>query len=278
MRAIAQQAQSPALRARPFLKWAGGKGRLLGQILKCFPEQFGRYHEPFVGGAAVFFALQPRRATISDVNEDLVRTYRQIRDNVDAVMDRLRQHEATEEHFYAVRAMSPDQMPVVNAAARTIFLNRTCFNGLYRVNRRGQFNVPFGRYTNPKICNTPNLRAASEALQGVELRCEDALSIGRRARRGDLVYFDPPYDPVSTTSSFTSYARDGFGKAEQEKLAEVFAALAARGVHVVLSNSDTPFIRKLYRGFVTEQIYVRRAINSRADRRGPVAELLIRGA
>ncbi len=266
---------SLGVRPRPFLKWAGGKTQLLPQILARFPKVYRRYHEPFVGGGAVFFGLLPARAILSDINADLVATYAAIRDDVGAVIAALEEHEVSETHYYAVRAQQPGELTAVAAAARTIYLNRTCFNGLYRVNRRGEFNVPFGRYTNPTVCNSENLRAVSAALARVDLRCEDALAIGKRAQPGDLVYFDPPYDPVSPTASFTSYAKGGFGKEEQTALAEVFRSLAERGVNVVLSNSDTPFVRKLYKGFRLEKVFARRAINSRADRRGVVSEVLV---
>ena len=260
---------------RPFLKWAGGKTQLLGEILKRFPQNFGRYHEPFIGGGAVFFALRPRRAVLSDINPELVETYTMIRDNVDEVIAALEKHQANEAHFYAVRAQKREALSEINAAARTIFLNRTCFNGLYRVNRKGQFNVPFGRYANPTLCDHSNLHAVSHALQGVDLKVQGVLEMSRSVRRGDLVYFDPPYDPVSPTASFTSYTHQGFGREEQAKLADLFRRLDARGVHVVLSNSDTPFIRELYQDFRVDEVYARRAINSRADRRGKVTEVLV---
>jgi DNA adenine methylase len=263
------------VRPKPFLKWAGGKGKLLSEILPRLPKRFGRYHEPFVGGGAVFFALGPRRATLSDINADLVTAYTAIRDNVEKVIRELAAHQATEERFYEVRAWDSCSLSPVESAARTIYLNRTCFNGLYRVNRRGRFNVPFGRYANPRICNPENLRTVSEALRGVKILHETVFSLSRRVRRGDLVYFDPPYDPLTPTASFTAYAKDGFGREEQRALARLFAELADRGVSVVLSNSDTPFVRKLYRGFKIETVFARRAINSRADRRGPVTEVLI---
>lgn len=262
-------------RPKPFLKWAGGKSKLVPEILKRFPGRFGHYHEPFVGGAAVFFALGTRRATLSDINDELVNAYRAIRDDVDGVIEALAEHRVTEEHFYAVRSQERARLDAAASTARTIFLNRTCFNGLYRVNRKGQFNVPFGRYANPKICDADNLRAVSSALAGIAVEHRSAFEIVAHAKKGDLVYFDPPYDPVSKTASFTSYTKSGFGDAEQEKLADVFAALDRKGVHVVLSNSDTEFIRSLYRGFTIEQVFCRRAINSRADRRGPVAEVLV---
>lgn len=262
-------------RAKPFLKWAGGKGQLLNRILERFPAAFKRYHEPFIGGGAVFFGLQPKRASLSDINPDLIETYRVIRDQPELLVDSLSQHQATEQHYYQVRSQGALGLSSTESAARTIFLNRTCFNGLYRVNRSGQFNVPFGRYANPKVCNSDNLYRVSLALQGVDLQVCSAMNIGGRVRRGDLVYFDPPYDPISPTASFTAYARQGFGRDEQAQLAELLRKLAGRGVHVVLSNSDTPLIRQLYRGFRVERVMARRAINSRADRRGKVGEVLV---
>ncbi|MCK5689013.1 DNA adenine methylase [Myxococcota bacterium] len=261
--------------AKPFLKWAGGKTKLAPQIMSHFPESFGRYHEPFVGGGAIFFKLRPDKATLSDVNPELVATWTAIRDNVDGVIALLEEHRVSEEEFYRVRSLDGSAMGEADAAARTIFLNKTCFNGLYRVNQKGKFNVPFGKYRNPNIVNEENLRRVSALLQGVKITVADATQVGRRARRGDLIYFDPPYDPISKSASFTSYAKGGFGKEEQAKLAKTFRTLANRGVHVVLSNSDTPYIRELYKDFKMDQIWVRRPINSRADRRGPVAEVIV---
>lgn len=275
MRRISAKKKSEVTAARPFLKWAGGKTQLLPQILGCFPANFNRYHEPFVGGGAVFFALGPKKGTLSDVNPDLVGAYQALRDDVDGVIGALQQHRSEEAYFYSVREQMVESLSTCEAAARIIFLNRTCFNGLYRVNRKGKFNVPFGRYANPTICNEQNLRKVSEALQDVNIQHESVFNIGRRVRRGDLVYFDPPYDPVSKTASFTAYAKGGFGDAEQERLAELFTRFSKRGVHCVLSNSDTPFIRDLYKDFNIQSVYARRAINSRADRRGPVGEVLV---
>ncbi len=272
---LARPALAKDARPRPFLKWVGGKTQLMPEILARFPPAFRRYHEPFVGGGAVFFALLPRRAVLSDINQDLIETYRAIRDEPEAVISELERHEASEEEYYRVRAEPRASLSATAAAARTIYLNRTCYNGLYRVNRKGEFNVPYGRYTNPTLCNAENIRQASLALQGVELKNESAMTLPSRVDRGDLVYLDPPYDPVSPTASFTSYAKDGFGRDEQATLAAVFAELAARGAHVVLSNSDTPFIRELYKDFRIDSVYARRAINSRADRRGHVREVIV---
>ena len=276
MKATALQTRpADAVRAKPFLKWAGGKTQLLEPILARFPQTYRRYHEPFLGGGAVFYALKPPRGILSDINQDLIHTYQALRDNVDAVIEALRTHHASEEHFYRVRAQNSDSLNEIQCAARTIFLNRTCFNGLYRVNRKGQFNVPYGRYDNPTICNENNLRAVSQALQGADIKVASAFHVGRRARRDDMVYFDPPYDPVSPSASFTSYSKFAFGRDEQARLAALFARLANRGVHVMLSNSDTRFIRDLYKGFRITRVHARRAINSRADRRGTVAEVII---
>lgn len=265
----------PRGRAKPFLKWAGGKSRLVPEILARFPARFGRYHEPFLGGGAVFFALDPASALLSDINQELIDAYRTVRDDVAGVIASLRQHQATSEHFYRVRQLDPESLNVRDGCARTVFLNRTCFNGLYRVNRQGRFNVPFGRHVNPKICDEANLQAVAQVLRdhAIEQRC--AFDVMDSAKRGDLVYFDPPYVPVSKSASFTSYTKQGFGPAEQERLADVFHALDRRGVWLVLSNADTEFTRRLYAGYRIERVLCRRAINSRADRRGPVAEILV---
>ena len=260
---------------RPFVKWAGGKRQLLPEILARFPETFGRYWEPFVGGGAVFFGLAPTEAVLSDANRELINVYVCLRDNVDGVIARLRQHVPTHEHYYRVRAQRVGDLSGVSAAARTIFLNRTCYNGLFRVNRRGEFNVPFGWYDNPKICNESNLRRVSNALQGAELRAQSAFALEPYIKRGDLVFFDPPYHPVSATASFVSYTRSGFGRDEQVQLAEIFARLAGRGVNLVLTNSDTRFVRRLYRDFRIDTVAARRSINSRADRRGAVGEVIV---
>ena len=264
-----------ATQARPFLKWAGGKTQLLAHLLARFPREYGRYHEPFLGGGAVFFALQPQRAVLSDVNSDLIATYRALQSKALYVMRALRRLPVSEEDYYQVRARDGSRMSAIQCAARVIYLNRTCYNGLYRVNQRGHFNVPFGRYTNPTICNRNNLEAVSAALKGVQIRHQSALHMGRQVRRGDLVYFDPPYHPVSSTASFAAYTRAGFGPAEQIRLAALFRRLAARGVHVVLSNSDTPFIRQLYQGCRIERVLARRSINSCATGRGRIGEVII---
>lgn len=267
--------ESQGVRPRPFLKWAGGKSKLVDAIMARFPRSFGRYFEPFLGGGAVFFGVAPERAVLADMNAELVTTYVALRDDLERVLTALRRHRADREHFYAVRAQSSGGLASPTRAARMIYLNRTCYNGLYRVNRSGAFNVPFGKYDNPRICDEENLRAVSRVLQDAVIEHADVFATVAKARAGDLVYFDPPYDPVSKTASFVAYTDRGFSSEDQEKLAATFRGLADRGVHAVLSNSDTPFIRKLYKGFHIDTVHVRRAINSRADRRGPVAEVLV---
>lgn len=267
---------------RPFLKWAGGKGQLLGELVPRVRAGLrgGGYHEPFIGGGALFFELSrqgalPRRVTISDANENLVEVYGAVRDELGAVLELLREHKLRhcEAHYYATRGQRPASRP--ERAARVIYMNKTCFNGLYRENSKGQFNVPMGRYENPEVLDEPNLRAASEALRGVSITVADFGDVAKRAEPGDLVYLDPPYDPVSKTSSFTFYARGGFGSTEQARLRDVARELSRRGVHFLLSNSMTPLVRELYAEFDIETVLASRAVNSRADRRGKVEEALV---
>ncbi|MFO7169225.1 MAG: DNA adenine methylase, partial [Chloroflexota bacterium] len=246
------------LTARPFIKWAGGKGQLIPELSRRLPRAFRRYHEPFVGGGALFFHLYNsgrlrHGATLSDYNKELIVCYEVIRDDVESLITALRWHHQRRldaEYFLQIRNWDREpgfeKRSKIERAARTIFLNRTCYNGLYRLNRKGQFNAPFGYYKNPLICDPENLRAVSVALRGVDLRVEDFGAVLERAEPGDLVYFDPPYVPVSATASFTHYTGQTFGPEDQRRLAEVFAALADRGVYVMLSNSATPLSRELY--------------------------------
>ncbi len=267
---------------RPILKWVGGKTQLLEQMKPLMPKTWNRYFEPFVGGAAVFFELRAQRpempAFLSDVNAELVNCYTVVRDDVDAVIEALRHHVYESEHYYKVRALNPAELAPAERAARTIFLNKTGYNGLYRVNRSGQFNVPFGRFTKPLFCDVDNLHACARALRGVSIEHDDFSKVLERAKKGDFVYFDPPYVPLSPTSDFTAYIPGGFGEAEQRKLAKVFAKLAARGVHVMLSNSDTPLVRELYDGFDIHVVYASRSVNSNAARRGKLAEVVVRSS
>jgi DNA adenine methylase len=264
-------------RPKPFLKWVGGKRQLLPQLYRFVPARYGRYFEPFLGGGALFFHLLPEHAVLSDVNAEVIDCYTAVRDHIDALIVALKQHHYAEGHYYEVRDADPAAMTLVDRAARTLFLNRTGFNGLYRVNRAGKFNVPFGRYIRPRICNEANLRACSAALATAELRVQDFETACAAAATGDFVYLDPPYVPVSRTSAFTGYAKGGFGVDDQRRLSALFGQLSERGVTVVLSNSDVPEVRKLYAGFSITSVRALRAVNSDATARGAVSEVVVSG-
>jgi DNA adenine methylase len=273
---IAQLADAdPETTARPFIKWVGGKRQLLPAIIKHVPKEFGTFHEPFLGGGAVFFALRPKRAVLSDSNVRLIRTYKGIRDDVEGVIKLLRSCRYERAFFARTRAKKIDVCSDVEVAAWFIYLNRTGFNGLYRVNRLNQFNVPFGRYVKPTICDADNLRACAKLLSNAELRVEGFETVAKRVRPKDFVYFDPPYVPLSPTSSFTSYTTHGFDMKSQEQLCKVAAKLKRRGVHVLLSNSASPIVRKLYADFEMEEVDATRMVNSRGTGRGKIAELLV---
>lgn len=273
---MADGSRSEAI-ARPFLKWVGGKRQLLSELAMRVPARFGTYHEPFLGGGALFFHLRPANAVLADTNARLVRAWRGVRDAPEDVVALLRTYPHDRAFFEALRAADVDAGSDAEVAAWMIYLNRTGFNGLYRVNRRNVFNVPFGSYANPTICDADNLRAVSQALQGVRLEVEDFGTVLDRAVEGDFVYFDPPYVPLTATSSFTSYTADGFGPAEQARLRDVARALKERGVHVLLSNSSAPLVEALYDdGFERIPVGAMRAINCKASGRGAVTELIIR--
>jgi len=269
--------------AAPIIKWVGGKTKLLPELLARMPARYGRYYEPFAGGAALFFRVAPGRAVLADSNADLIGLYTSVARDVEGVIARLGRHRAAHDqrHYYETRARWNDpgaSWSAADRAAAFIYLNKTCFNGLWRVNRAGDFNVPIGRYTDPPICVPETLRAAQAVLARASLRCGDYRKAIEDAARGDFVYFDPPYDPVTPTASFTSYTAGAFGPAEQRELAETARALVARGCHVMLSNSDTPFVRSLYRGFRIDRVKCARAINSNASKRGEVDEVIVVGA
>lgn len=263
----------------PILKWAGSKRRLVPELLARMPKKYGRYFEPFAGGAALFFALAPERAVLGDVSPDLVATYKAVASDPSAVVRSLRRHAAahTPRHYYDLRDRwrHRSTWSSTRRAAAFIYFNKTCFNGLWRVNRAGNFNVPLGRYADPPICEPENLHAAHGVLQGAELKSADFRSTVADVERGDVVYFDPPYVPLSKTSSFTSYSRDGFSLDDQKALAETARQLVARGVHVIATNSDVPLVRKLYKGFRIESVEVPRSINSNVSGRGSVREVII---
>ncbi len=265
--------------ATPFLKWAGGKRGSVPDLMRFFPKNLkGAYYEPFVGGGALFFHLAScgliGEAFLGDTNPMLTRTYVQIRDNADEVVRLLKPMRYEKKEFLLARErIRKADGPLL--AALTIYLNRTCFNGLWRVNKTGHFNVPFGRYTDPLICDEDNLRRCSLALQQADVRCVDFFTLAWQAGRGDFVYFDPPYWPTSATANFTSYGKSGFGKEDQVRLAECARSLRDRGVTVVLSNADLKPVRDLYEGWELHRVEVGRAINSKAGKRGNVGELII---
>ncbi|HEX8196370.1 MAG TPA: DNA adenine methylase [Pyrinomonadaceae bacterium] len=270
---------------QPFLKWAGGKRQLLSYIREQVPKKYNKYFEPFIGGGAVLFDLQPDLARISDINEELINCYEVIRDTPDELLEHIDTHQNTEEYFYELRGKDrePDfkNLSKVERASRIIFLNKTCFNGLFRVNSRGQFNVPYGNYKNPGIADKFVIKAISNYLKNnqIEIKKEDFHAACETATKNDFIYFDPPYDPVSDTASFTGYSLDKFDREEQTRLKELVDDLTNRGVKVLLSNSDTPFIRELYkdeRYYVIDVVYANRNINSVASGRGKISEVLIR--
>lgn len=274
--------------ARPFLKWAGGKGQLLGELTSRLPMRFRRYHEPFVGGGALFFHLASlgrlkQGAVLSDYNSELVDCYRVVRDDVETLIVTLQEHAPhfnEPDYFLAIRSWDRQsnfkERSRVERAARTLFLNRTCYNGLYRLNNKGQFNAPFGHYKNPLVCDPINLRAVSKALQAVELCTGDFATVLQRAEPGDLVYFDPPYVPLSPTSSFTHYTGQTFHEEEQRRLALVFRELTTRGCAVMLSNSYTDLARELYDHAATSAtVLASRKINCDGQKRGYVEELIV---
>lgn len=278
MTACAYECVSPQWAVpRPFLKWVGGKGQLIDRMLPLVPSFSGTYHEPFLGGGALFFALRPRRAILCDRNRRLVRTYRGLRDDPDQVVRRLRESPYDKDYYLAQRDRPIDEASDVEVAIWLIYLNRTGFNGLYRVNQRDQFNVPFGRHVRPLICDEANLRACSTVLQRAQVLHDTFESVEDRARSGDFVYFDPPYEPVSSTSRFTSYTSSGFSLEDQGHLRDLAVRLKRRGVHVLISNSAARPVYDLYRDhFEIQEVQALRKVNCRRDGRGRITELLIR--
>ena len=255
---------------RPILKWAGGKTQLLSALASHIPSNFSRYVEPFIGGGALFFALQPEHALISDSNPELVNLYQQVANDVEAVIRCLKGYENTREMFYDVRGQDWQRLAPCEAAARMIYLNRTCFNGLYRVNRKGEFNVPFGNYRNPSICDEKNLRAAAEVLKRAEIVCCDFSKVlGGMVRRGDFVFLDPPYVPVGKWGDFKRYTKEQFSNDDQVRLSQAVEEIHRNGVWAVLTNSNHPFVHKLYSGHKIDIVQTKRNISSNgAMRRG----------
>jgi DNA adenine methylase len=270
----------------PFVKWAGGKSQLIPQIIRLIPLRFARYFEPFLGGGAIFFQLASpnRNAFLSDINYELINAYKVIKNHVEELIPELIYHQneynkSPKKYYYHLRD-SISSMNKINKAARFIALNKTCYNGLYRVNKRGLFNVPIGRYKNPLICDTDNLRKMSVVLKrsGSFLEVSDYKKILEKAQRDDFVYLDPPFYPISNTANFTSYTNNGFSLEDQKELATIFTELTGKGCKVLLSNSNTEEIRRLYSNYshLTQVINVNRSINAVASKRVGHTELLIR--
>lgn len=264
---------------QPFVKWAGGKSQLIHRLSALAPAKFERYFEPFVGGGALFFHLRPRRALISDSNFELINTYRVIRNHLSTLLQelkRLSEQSLSEPLFKRYRSIDPDSLPPVKRAARLIFLNKTCYNGLYRVNKSGDFNVPFGKYEHmPQLCNEENLKQVSRLLQSIELMCADFEIALDKAKSGDFVYLDPPYAPTHNSPSFTSFTKEDFTESDQRRLAELFRELDRRGCFLMLSNSDSRLTHELYSGFKSGPVSVDRMINCIGSRRTGFKELVI---
>lgn len=257
--------------ARPFLKWVGGKRSILPELLKRLPEEYETYNEPFLGGGALYFAEQPKDAYLSDINFHLILTFQKVRDDVDGVIRALKVHARlhSPEYYTRARARLFKEKDTTKLAALFIYLNKTCFNGLYRVNRTGQFNVPIGDYKNPPILDEDNLRACSKLLQGADIRQQPFSQI--TPHKGDFFYLDPPYH-----ETYEGYSAHGFGDEEHKKLAEFCKQIDAKGGYFMLSNSDTPFVRSLYKGYTIEDVSAARSVSCKSHQRGRENELLIR--
>lgn len=267
----------------PILKWAGGKRQLFDEIEKFLPKKYTSYHEPFLGGGAVLFSIQPDVAYVNDYNKELINIYECVKNDLDALIEQLKIHENNSKYFYKTREIdrNPEiynKLSSVEKASRFIYLNKTCYNGLFRVNRAGEFNTPFGNYKSPNIVNEITLRAVNLYLNEnninfTSLDFEESL---KNVQKGAFVYLDPPYDPVSLSSNFTGYTNLGFDKEEQKRLKNVCDSLNKNGIKFLLSNSATEFIKDLYRDYSINIIQAKRSINSNANLRGNVDEVLIR--
>jgi DNA adenine methylase len=267
----------------PVVKWVGGKRQLLPELLKYIPAKFNEYYEPFIGGGALLFALQPKLAVINDSNAELINVYQAIKNQVDDLIIDLRKHLNDPQYFYKIRGLDRDhenydKLSQVEKASRLLYLNKTCFNGLFRVNQAGEFNSPFGSYKNPNIVNEIHLRAVNHYFNNANI----TFTVGdfeiplESIKKNSFVYFDPPYDPISNSSNFTGYTSNGFGSKEQIRLKNVCDKLNIRGVKFLLSNSATNFIKDLYKDYKIELVKAKRSINSDASLRGEIDEVLIR--
>ncbi|MEO1928337.1 MAG: DNA adenine methylase [Nautiliaceae bacterium] len=274
--------------AKPFIKWVGGKRQLIPELLKYIPKNFNNYFEPFVGGGALFFELynlgilKNKKVFLFDINEELINTYKIIRDYPNELIEKLKEFKSkhNKDFYYQIRELDKTDnyknLDNIIKAARFIYLNKTCFNGLYRVNKKGYFNVPMGKYKNPKILDENNILLVSKALQNTIIKHSDYKKVLEYAQKEDFIYFDPPYYPLNKTSNFTSYTQEEFLEKEQIELFETFDILSQKRCFVLESNSDTEFINNLYKKFKIEKVFANRSINSKANNRGKISEVLIR--
>ncbi len=266
----------------PFVKWVGGKRQLMPALCSLLPRRYSGYFEPFVGGGALLFNEQPKKALINDYNEELINVYKMIKNNPEGLINELKCHKNESDYFYNIRALDRndgyDDFSLLKKASRVIYLNKTCYNGLYRVNNSGEFNSPFGKYKNPNIVNEATIRAVSNYLNKNEIKIlsVDFEQAVKGSQKGDFVYFDPPYDPVSKSANFTGYIQGGFNKSEQIRLRNLCKQLDKKNVKFLLSNSATSFIVDLYRSFDINYVKANRSINSNANKRGEVDEVIIR--
>ena len=274
-----EESKTNIIISKPFIKWAGGKRQLIKELIKLLPANYNRYFEPFIGGGALFFAIQPKNAYISDINPELINLYNVVKNDVDLLINDLIKYKNTEDYFYKIRNLdrkpSYKKFSKVRKASRFIYLNKTCYNGLYRTNSKGYFNVPFGSYKNPNIIDKQNLKACSELLKKTEIVSSHFLAIENEIKTGDFVYFDPPYIPINKTSSFTKYYKDDFNIDEQIKLKELCDRLTKKNIYFMLSNSYSKLILNLYKQYNIKKIKATRTINSKANKRGAINELII---
>ncbi|MEM7590865.1 MAG: DNA adenine methylase [Cyanobacteria bacterium P01_A01_bin.83] len=267
------------LSPKPFVKWAGGKTQLLPYLLERMPRKYNKYFEPFIGGGALFFQVTPRQGYISDVNPELINAYQVIKSDVESLIEDLKKHIYDKDYYYKLRNV--DRTPEfknwspVQKASRLVALNKSCFNGLYRVNSKGHFNVPFGRYKNPKLVDALNLRECSKVLKETKIVFGSFDLIEQDVQKGDFVYFDPPYAPLNPTSNFTSYTKERFGNNMQENLRDFCVSLDRKGIKFMVSNSSAPLILDLYQNFHISFVDATRAINSKGDKRGKIKEVIV---
>lgn len=261
---------------KPLIKWAGGKRNLLKVYQDLFPKKFNKYHEPFLGSGAVFFFLKPEDAVLIDKNEELINFYEVVRDNPWELMELISTYRVDKEFYYIIRNQDPRKLGKIERAARFLYLNKTAYNGLWRENSKGKFNVPFGRYKKVKFFEQENLLKASELLKKVKLVCGDFEEILKYVQKGDFIYLDPPYYPISETANFKNYTSDGFSKKNHLRVYKVFKTLDEREAYVMLSNSNTPFIRQLFKDYNITEVFSNRFINRKVDGRGKIIELVIR--